>query len=43
MKLEDQVCSLELARRLKGLCVKQESQFKWKEVKGYAEADSARY
>lgn len=29
MKLESQVCSLELARRLKELGVKQDSQFAW--------------
>ena len=29
MKLEDQVCSLELAKRLKELVVKQESYFYW--------------
>lgn len=29
MKLEDQVCSLELARQLKTLGVKQESWFRW--------------
>lgn len=29
MKLEDQVCSLELAQRLKGLGVKQDSWFWW--------------
>ncbi len=33
MKLEDQVCSLELAKRLKELWVKQESVFYW--FKGY--------
>jgi hypothetical protein len=29
MKLEDQVCSLELAKRLKELGIKQESEFYW--------------
>lgn len=32
MKLEDQVCSLELAKRLKELGVKQESHFYWNEL-----------
>lgn len=31
MNLEDQVCSLELAIKLKKLAVKQESYFKWEE------------
>ena len=31
MKLEDQVCSLELAQRLKELGVKQESLWVWRE------------
>jgi len=34
MKLEDQVCSLELAKRLKELGVKQESAFSWMECSG---------
>jgi len=34
MKLEDQVCSLDLAKRLKELGVKQESYFYWSEVTG---------
>lgn len=34
MKLEDQVCSLELAKRLKELGVKQESYFYWVEDRG---------
>lgn len=29
MKIEDQVCSLELAKRLRELCMKQESLFCW--------------
>ncbi len=29
MKLENQVCSLELAKKLKGLGIKQESLFQW--------------
>ncbi len=32
MQIEDQVCSLELAKRLKELGVKQESYFKWRKV-----------
>lgn len=37
MKLEDQVCSLELAKRIKELGVKQESQFYWfkNNIEGY--------
>jgi hypothetical protein len=34
MKLEDQVCSLELAKRLKELGVKQESLFYWVSIQG---------
>jgi len=34
MKLEDQVCSLELAKKLKELGVKQESLFRWNEGDG---------
>lgn len=34
MKLEDQVCSLELAKQLKELGVKQDSYFKWEERSG---------
>ena len=33
MKLEDQVCSLDLAKRLKELGVRQESYFKWSSLK----------
>lgn len=37
MKLEDQVCSLELAKRLKELGVKQESYFQWyRESEGWS-------
>jgi len=32
MKMEDQVCSIELAKRLKELGVKQDSLFYWKEI-----------
>src|ERR1035437_2783851 len=35
MDLEDQVCSLELAKRLKELGVKQESLFSWSEWKPF--------
>jgi hypothetical protein len=34
MKIEDQVCSLELAARLKGLGVRQESYFIWQSTQG---------
>lgn len=34
MKLEDQVCSLELAKKLKSLGAKQESTFYWAETTG---------
>lgn len=34
MRIEDQVCGLELARKLKELGVKQESLFYWKERRG---------
>lgn len=32
MKLEEQICSLELAKKLKELGIKQESHFKWVQV-----------
>jgi hypothetical protein len=35
MKLEDQVCSLELAKRLQELGVKRESLFYWHEEQGH--------
>lgn len=35
MKLENQVCSLDLAKRLEELGVKQESLFYWVKMKGY--------
>lgn len=35
MKLEDQVCSLELAKKLKKFGVKQESLFYWIKYEGY--------
>lgn len=41
MKLEDQVCSLELAKRLKYLGVKQESFFFWTEIEGKKFLNSA--
>jgi hypothetical protein len=34
MKLENQVCSLDLAKRLKELGVKQDSYFKWEQWPG---------
>jgi hypothetical protein len=37
MKLEDQVCSLELSKRLKELGVPQKSLFYWTDVAGYHE------
>jgi len=36
MKLEKQVCSLELAKRLKELKIKQESLFQWCDISGKA-------
>lgn len=35
MRLEEQVCSLELSKKLKNLEVKQESLFKWTDRAGY--------
>jgi hypothetical protein len=37
MKLEQQVCSLELAKRLKELGAKQESIIRWRQFKGWGE------
>ena len=41
MKLENQVCSLELAKKLKELGVKQESYFYWQEFEGQVALRSA--
>lgn len=40
MKLEDQVCSLELAKRLRELGVKQESYFEWSYWTDHAAAEN---
>lgn len=40
MKLKDQVCSLELAKELKALGVKQESAFYWRLVNGQLEENA---
>lgn len=41
MKLEEQVCSLELAKRLKELSAKQNSQFYWTQISQLDKDDEA--